>query len=135
MKSRTKSGRFARQSRQVEGMARLPRVMGRGRALEVLLSSDDIGGADQRARRRKSTTRSVVACGCSSVIQCPQSGMITSSTLSATHRITAPITGSRTFGSTERHRSRTCLASGYDAVLVLKTSWGTGPSRSAADTN
>ena len=25
------------------------------------------------------------------------------------------------FGSTERHRSRTCLASGYDAVLVLKT--------------
>jgi hypothetical protein len=35
---------------------------------------------------------------------------------------------------TERHRSRTCLASGYDAVLVLKTSWGTGPSRSAADT-
>jgi len=39
------------------------------------------------------------------------------------------------FGLTERHRSRTCLASGYDAVLVLKTSWGTGPSRSAADTN
>ena len=36
---------------------------------------------------------------------------------------------------TERHRSRTCLASGYDAVLVLKTSWGTGPRRSAADTN
>jgi hypothetical protein len=35
---------------------------------------------------------------------------------------------------TERHRSRTCRASGYDAVLVLKTSWGTGPSRSAADT-
>src|SRR5712664_2224199 len=27
-------------------MARLPRLMGRGRALEVLLSSDDIGGAD-----------------------------------------------------------------------------------------
>jgi len=27
-------------------MARLPRVMGRGRALEVLLSSDDIPGAD-----------------------------------------------------------------------------------------
>jgi enoyl-CoA hydratase/carnithine racemase len=27
-------------------MARLPRVMGRGRALEVLLSADDIGGAD-----------------------------------------------------------------------------------------
>src|SRR5256714_1062745 len=27
-------------------MARLPRVMGRGRALEVLLSSDDIGGAE-----------------------------------------------------------------------------------------
>jgi enoyl-CoA hydratase/carnithine racemase len=27
-------------------MARLPRVMGRGRALEVLLSSDDIGGPD-----------------------------------------------------------------------------------------
>ncbi len=27
-------------------MARLPRVIGRGRALEVLLSSDDIGGAD-----------------------------------------------------------------------------------------
>src|SRR5712664_4669186 len=27
-------------------MARLPRIMGRGRALEVLLSSDDIGGAD-----------------------------------------------------------------------------------------
>src|SRR4051794_35792415 len=24
-------------------------------------------------------------------------------------------------GSAERHRSRTCLASGYDAVLVLKT--------------
>jgi hypothetical protein len=34
------------------------------------------------------------------------------------------------FWSTERHRSRTCLASGYDAVLVLKTSWGTGPGRS-----
>ena len=27
-------------------MARLPRIMGRGRALEVLLGSDDIGGAD-----------------------------------------------------------------------------------------
>ena len=27
----------------------------------------------------------------------------------------------RVFGPTERHRSRTCLASGYDAVLVLKT--------------
>jgi enoyl-CoA hydratase/carnithine racemase len=27
-------------------MARLPRVMGRGRALEVLLSADDISGAD-----------------------------------------------------------------------------------------
>jgi enoyl-CoA hydratase/carnithine racemase len=27
-------------------MARLPRIIGRGRALEVLLSSDDIGGAD-----------------------------------------------------------------------------------------
>jgi enoyl-CoA hydratase/carnithine racemase len=27
-------------------MARLPRIMGRGRALEVLLSSDDIRGAD-----------------------------------------------------------------------------------------
>ena len=27
-------------------MARLPRVMGRGRALEVLLGADDIGGAD-----------------------------------------------------------------------------------------
>jgi enoyl-CoA hydratase/carnithine racemase len=27
-------------------MARLPRVMGRGRALEVLLGSDDIGGAE-----------------------------------------------------------------------------------------
>src|SRR6202046_5501722 len=27
-------------------MARLPRIMGRGRALEVLLSADDIGGAD-----------------------------------------------------------------------------------------
>jgi enoyl-CoA hydratase/carnithine racemase len=27
-------------------MARLPRLMGRGRALEVLLSADDIGGAD-----------------------------------------------------------------------------------------
>jgi len=39
------------------------------------------------------------------------------------------------FCSTERHRSRTCLASGYDAVLVLKTSWGTGPSHSTADTN
>src|SRR6266480_693178 len=36
-------------------------------------------------------------------------------------------------GLTERHRSRTCLASGYDAVLVLKTSWGTGPRRSAAE--
>src|SRR2546430_4939214 len=36
-------------------------------------------------------------------------------------------------GSTERQRSRTCLASGYDAVLVLKTSWGTVPSRSVAD--
>jgi hypothetical protein len=29
---------------------------------------------------------------------------------------------SRFRGSTERHRSRTCLASGYDPVLVLKTS-------------
>src|SRR6266511_1275661 len=27
----------------------------------------------------------------------------------------------RSDGSAERHRSRTCLASGYDAVLVLKT--------------
>ena len=27
-------------------MARLPRVMGRGRALEVLLSADDVSGAD-----------------------------------------------------------------------------------------
>jgi enoyl-CoA hydratase/carnithine racemase len=27
-------------------MARLPRIMGRSRALEVLLSADDIGGAD-----------------------------------------------------------------------------------------
>jgi len=27
-------------------MARLPRIMGRGRALEVLLSADDIAGAD-----------------------------------------------------------------------------------------
>jgi hypothetical protein len=36
---------------------------------------------------------------------------------------------------TERHRSRTCLASGYDAVLVLKTSWGTSPCRSAAQSN
>ena len=35
--------------------------------------------------------------------------------------------------STERHRSRTCLASGYDAVLVLKTSWGTSPGRSAGE--
>jgi hypothetical protein len=35
----------------------------------------------------------------------------------------------------ERHRSRTCLASGYDAVLVLKTNWGTGPSRSERDSN
>src|SRR6266480_936630 len=34
---------------------------------------------------------------------------------------------------TERHRSRTCLASGYDAVLVLKTSWGTGPGRSGGE--
>ena len=34
---------------------------------------------------------------------------------------------------TERHRSRTCLASGYDAALVLKTNWGTGPSRSARE--
>ena len=38
-------------------------------------------------------TSFVVACGCSSVIQCPQSGMITSSTLAATHRVTAPIIG------------------------------------------
>jgi len=51
------------------------------------------GAARQRARRRKSTTSFVVACGCSSVIQCPQSGMITSSTLAATHRVTAPIIG------------------------------------------
>src|SRR6476469_2787920 len=36
---------------------------------------------------------------------------------------------------TERHRSRTCLASGYDAVLVLKTSWGTSPGRSAKQRN
>ena len=36
---------------------------------------------------------------------------------------------------TERHRSRTCLASGYDAVLVLKTSWGTSPGRSDAQGN
>jgi hypothetical protein len=54
-------------------------------------------------------------------------------------KVCAWVTFSRLcFGSTiatERHRSRTCLASGYDAVLVLKTSWGTGPSRSAADTN
>jgi hypothetical protein len=45
-----------------------------------------------------------------------------------------PISFARTseiFAFTERHRSRTCLASGYDAVLVLKTSWGTGPGRSA----
>jgi hypothetical protein len=49
--------------------------------------------AFQCARRRKSTTRSVAACGCSSVIQCPQSGMIASSTSSATHRNTAPISG------------------------------------------
>ncbi len=56
-------------------------------------SASKAGTAFQRARRRKSTTRSVVACGCSSVIQCPQSGMIASSTLSATHRITAPIIG------------------------------------------
>src|SRR4029077_13333785 len=34
---------------------------------------------------------------------------------------------------TERHRSRTCLASGYDAALVLKTNWGTGPSRSGGE--
>jgi len=33
-------------SRAEVPMARLPRVMGRGRALEVLLSSDDISGAD-----------------------------------------------------------------------------------------
>ena len=38
-------------------------------------------------------------------------------------------------GRPRRHRSRTCLASGYDAVLVLKTNWGTGPSRSARDSN
>jgi enoyl-CoA hydratase/carnithine racemase len=31
-------------------MARLPRVMGRGRALEVLLSSDDIRGPDAESR-------------------------------------------------------------------------------------
>jgi hypothetical protein len=37
------------------------------------------------------------------------------------------------FQLTERHRSRTCLASGYDAVLVLKTSWGTGPRRSVGE--
>ena len=37
--------------------------------------------------------------------------------------------------ATERHRSRTCLASGYDAVLVLKTSWGTGPCRSDTQRN
>ena len=37
--------------------------------------------------------------------------------------------------NSERHRSRTCLASGCDAVLVLKTSWGTGPGRSAAQGN
>jgi hypothetical protein len=29
---------------------------------------------------------------------------------------------SEIFAFTERHRSRTCLASGYDAVLVLKIS-------------
>jgi hypothetical protein len=34
---------------------------------------------------------------------------------------------------TERHRSRTCPASGYDASLVLKTSWATGPGRSVAE--
>ena len=34
---------------------------------------------------------------------------------------------------TERHRSRTCPASGYDALLVLKTSWATGPGRSDRD--
>jgi hypothetical protein len=56
-------------------------------------SASKAGTAFQRARRRKSTTRSVVACGCSSVIQCPQSGMIACSTLSATHRITSPIPG------------------------------------------
>ena len=39
------------------------------------------------------------------------------------------------FLETERHRSRTCLASGYDAVLVLKTSWGTSPGRSDAQGN
>jgi len=45
------------------------------------------------------------------------------------------LAGSPRGRSTERHRSRTCLASGYDAVLVLKTSRGTGPGRSAADTS
>jgi hypothetical protein len=39
------------------------------------------------------------------------------------------------FALTERHRSRTCLASGYDAVLVLKTSWGTSPGRSVPQRN
>lgn len=34
---------------------------------------------------------------------------------------------------TERHRSRTCLASGYDAVPVLKTGRGTGPGRSGEE--
>src|SRR5580704_1233117 len=66
------------------------------RGLGVLLTKVDAwrsGAARQRDRRRKSTTSFVVACGCSSVIQCPQSGMITSSTLAATHRITAPIIG------------------------------------------
>jgi hypothetical protein len=37
----------------------------------------------------------------------------------------------RHFRLTERHRSRTCLPSGYDGSLVLKTSWATGPGRSA----
>jgi hypothetical protein len=36
---------------------------------------------------------------------------------------------------TERHRSRTCPASGYDALLVLKTSWATGPGRSVTECN
>ncbi len=37
----------------------------------------------------------------------------------------------RSDGSAERHRSRTCLASGYDAVLVLKTS-GSRPEGSSS---
>jgi hypothetical protein len=47
--------------------------------------------ANSRTVMQEVDDKFVVAAGCSSVIQCPQSGMITTSTLSATHRITAAI--------------------------------------------